>query len=182
MADQFTLPRCRGPTTRWRRSSRRRPSASTTASTTRPTSTTSTSWCRAPSSRDSRSRQSSTRRQARRQGWHLQQCGAGLEPHVLLELPQAEGWWRAKGELAAKIDAAFGNLDNFKKEFANAAVTQFGSGGPGSSPRAARSSWPRRATPKFPLLRARSRCSRSTSGSTPTTSTTRTAAPITSTR
>jgi Fe-Mn family superoxide dismutase len=32
------------------------------------------------------------------------------------------------GELAKKIDAAFGSFDNFKKEFANAALTQFGSG------------------------------------------------------
>ncbi len=32
------------------------------------------------------------------------------------------------GSLASKIDAAFGDYDNFKKEFANAAVTQFGSG------------------------------------------------------
>lgn len=32
------------------------------------------------------------------------------------------------GELAEKIDQAFGSLDNFKKEFANAAATQFGSG------------------------------------------------------
>jgi len=33
-----------------------------------------------------------------------------------------------RGDLAARIDAAFGGFDNFKKEFANAAVTQFGSG------------------------------------------------------
>ncbi len=33
-----------------------------------------------------------------------------------------------KGDLAAKIDAAFGSYDNFKKEFANAGLTQFGSG------------------------------------------------------
>lgn len=32
------------------------------------------------------------------------------------------------GDLAAKIDSAFGNYDNFKKEFSNAAATQFGSG------------------------------------------------------
>jgi len=32
------------------------------------------------------------------------------------------------GNLAAKIDAAFGSLDAFKEEFKNAAVTQFGSG------------------------------------------------------
>lgn len=33
-----------------------------------------------------------------------------------------------KGELAKAIDASFGNLDGFKKEFAAAAMTQFGSG------------------------------------------------------
>ena len=32
------------------------------------------------------------------------------------------------GGLAKGIDAAFGSYDNFKKEFANAAMTQFGSG------------------------------------------------------
>jgi len=32
------------------------------------------------------------------------------------------------GVLAKGIDAAFGSFDNFKKEFANAAMTQFGSG------------------------------------------------------
>jgi Fe-Mn family superoxide dismutase len=33
-----------------------------------------------------------------------------------------------KGDLADKINTAFGSYDNFKKEFANACVTQFGSG------------------------------------------------------
>ena len=33
-----------------------------------------------------------------------------------------------KGDIATRIDSAFGSFDNFKKEFANAAVTQFGSG------------------------------------------------------
>ena len=32
------------------------------------------------------------------------------------------------GEIAAKIDADFGSFDNFKKEFVNGGVTQFGSG------------------------------------------------------
>ena len=32
------------------------------------------------------------------------------------------------GDLAAKIDAAFGSYDKFREEFSNAAATQFGSG------------------------------------------------------
>jgi Fe-Mn family superoxide dismutase len=32
------------------------------------------------------------------------------------------------GDLAARIDAAFGSIDKFKEEFSNAAATQFGSG------------------------------------------------------
>jgi Fe-Mn family superoxide dismutase len=39
-----------------------------------------------------------------------------------------KGGGTPKGDLAAKIDAAFGGYDNFKKEFANAGLTQFGSG------------------------------------------------------
>ena len=47
-----------------------------------------------------------------------------------------------KGELAKAIDATYGNLDGFKKEFAAAAASQFGSGwawlvkgkGPGARP------------------------------------------------
>lgn len=38
------------------------------------------------------------------------------------------GGGKPSGDLAGRIDAAFGSFDNFKKEFANAAVTQFGSG------------------------------------------------------
>jgi Fe-Mn family superoxide dismutase len=39
-----------------------------------------------------------------------------------------KGGGAPKGDLKAKLDAAFGSYDNFKKELANAAVTQFGSG------------------------------------------------------
>jgi Fe-Mn family superoxide dismutase len=38
------------------------------------------------------------------------------------------GGGKPTGELAKQIDAAFGNYDNFKKELATAATTQFGSG------------------------------------------------------
>ena len=38
------------------------------------------------------------------------------------------GGGKPGGELAQKIDATFGSYDNFKKELATAATTQFGSG------------------------------------------------------
>ncbi len=41
---------------------------------------------------------------------------------------RGNGGGQPRGPLADKINAAFGGYDNFKKEFANAAVTQFGSG------------------------------------------------------
>ena len=86
-------------------------------------------------------------------------------------------------ELAEKIESSFGGYDAFKKKFADAAVTQFGSGWAwlvaedGKLKVVADS---RRRGPRSP--RARRRCSRSTSGSTPTTSTTRTAGRTTSSR
>src|SRR3954454_13203638 len=33
-----------------------------------------------------------------------------------------------RGDLGAKVESAFSGFDNFKKDFANAALTQFGSG------------------------------------------------------
>jgi superoxide dismutase, Fe-Mn family len=45
--------------------------------------------------------------------WHSMKPGGGGAP---------------SGDLAAKINAAFGSFDAFKEEFKNAAVTQFGSG------------------------------------------------------
>ncbi len=41
---------------------------------------------------------------------------------------KADGGGPPRGALAQKIDAAFGSYDKFKAEFANTAVTQFGSG------------------------------------------------------
>jgi Fe-Mn family superoxide dismutase len=41
---------------------------------------------------------------------------------------KANGGGPARGEVAQKIDAAFGSYDKFKTELANTAVTQFGSG------------------------------------------------------
>ncbi len=40
----------------------------------------------------------------------------------------ADGGGAPTGELAAKIDAAFGSYEKFREEFKNAAATQFGSG------------------------------------------------------
>lgn len=41
---------------------------------------------------------------------------------------KGNGGGKPAGAVASKIDAAFGNYDEFKKQFAEAAVTQFGSG------------------------------------------------------
>jgi Fe-Mn family superoxide dismutase len=41
---------------------------------------------------------------------------------------QPRGGGVPKGDITAKIDRAFGSFDKFKKDFANAAVTQFGTG------------------------------------------------------
>ncbi len=45
--------------------------------------------------------------------WHCMKPGGGGAP---------------SGDLAARIDAAFGSLDKFKEDFTQAALTQFGSG------------------------------------------------------
>jgi superoxide dismutase, Fe-Mn family len=45
--------------------------------------------------------------------WHSMKPGGGGEP---------------SGELAEKLSSAFGSVDDFRKEFTEAAVTQFGSG------------------------------------------------------
>jgi Fe-Mn family superoxide dismutase len=55
--------------------------------------------------------------------------GGGHYNHSLfwtLMAPNAGG--NPTGDLAAAIDKAFGNLDEFKKQFATAAATRFGSG------------------------------------------------------
>ena len=53
---------------------------------------------------------------------------AGLESHVLLAEPAAQ--WRriVSAGLKQKIESSFGSVDACRKELANAAVTQFGSG------------------------------------------------------
>ncbi len=55
--------------------------------------------------------------------------GGGFYNHCLFWEVMAPGkGGNPSGELASAIDAAFGSLDKFKEEFANAAATRFGSG------------------------------------------------------
>jgi Fe-Mn family superoxide dismutase len=61
-------------------------------------------------------------------GWHLQQLGAGLEPHFLLELPDAQRRRRSGRRLAAAIDGKWGSFAEFAKAFQASAVGNFGSG------------------------------------------------------
>lgn len=55
--------------------------------------------------------------------------GGGHYNHSLFwKVMKANGGGAPTGDLAAAIDKAFGNLDEFKKQFATAAATRFGSG------------------------------------------------------
>jgi Fe-Mn family superoxide dismutase len=54
--------------------------------------------------------------------------GGGHLNHTWFWQMMAKGGTPLKGELAKAIDASFGNLDGFKKEFTAAALGQFGSG------------------------------------------------------
>lgn len=55
--------------------------------------------------------------------------GGGHANHCLFWTVMGPGAGGAPtGDLAAAMDAAFGSLDNFKEQFANAAATRFGSG------------------------------------------------------
>jgi Fe-Mn family superoxide dismutase len=61
-------------------------------------------------------------------GRHLQQFGPGVEPHLLLELHEAERRRRADRPVADAINAKWGSFDKFKEEFQKSAVGNFGSG------------------------------------------------------
>ena len=55
--------------------------------------------------------------------------GGGFYNHRLFwEIMSPNGGGLPSGKLAAAIDAKFGNFEEFKTAFANAAATQFGSG------------------------------------------------------
>ena len=87
------------------------------------------------------------------------------------------------GALAAAIDAAFGSFADFQAKLKDAGVNRFGSGWAWLVHDELRPGGRLDRQPGQPdQRRARRRCSASTCGSTPTTSSTRTAAPTTSTR
>ena len=50
------------------------------------------------------------------------------QPFAVLGVDVAGWWWRARGDLAAAIDEAFGGFDDFKAQFNDAGVKRFGSG------------------------------------------------------
>ena len=144
----------------------------------------STPRSRAPSGPTSRSRTSSatSRRFRRTSAASCATTAAGTSTtRSSGNFMSPTGGGAPSGDLAAAIDAKFGSFDAFKATSRPPASTSSARAGPGSSrtPRASRSSRPpTRTTPSRTAWR---RCSASTSGSTPTTSTTRTAARTTST-
>ncbi len=109
--------------------------------------------------------------------------GGGHYNHTLFwESMSPDGGGEPSGELAQAIDSAFGSFADFQAKLKETGVNQFGSGwswlvhdGSGLASSARPTRTPRCRT-------ARRRCSASTCGSTPTTSSTRTADPTTSTR
>ena len=120
-------------------------------------------------------------RQARRQGDRgAQQRRRPLQPLAVLGVDEPGRRRRARGALAAAIDSAFGSFDSFKDKVKDAGVNQFGSGwawlvhdGNGLAVVST-------ANQDNPISDGRRRCWASTSGSTPTTSSTRTGARTTS--
>ena len=59
---------------------------------------------------------------------NLQQRRPGLEPHLLLELPQPECRGQTGRRAAPSIEQHFGSFEQFQKQFTETAVGLFGSG------------------------------------------------------
>ncbi len=96
--------------------------------------------------------------------------GGGHANHSFFwQIMSPDGGGEPSGDLAAAIDEKFGSFDEFKEEFKNAGVGQFGSGWAWliTTAPASRSPPPRTRTRLSPTARRRS--SAPTSGSTPTT-------------
>ena len=109
--------------------------------------------------------------------------GGGHYNHSLFwQMLSPDGGGEPGGDLGAAIDEKFGSFDAFKGEFKEAGIDavrlRLGLAGPRRL-----AAWPSRKprTRTRPSPAARRRCSAATSGSTPTTSSTRTSAPTTST-
>jgi ubiquinone biosynthesis protein len=58
----------------------------------------------------------------------VQQLGPGVEPHLLLELPEPDGGGEPTGEVAEQLDQRVRLVRRLPDEFTEAAKTQFGSG------------------------------------------------------
>ena len=120
---------------------------------------------------------------ADKQGPVRNNAGGHYNHSLFWEWMSPNGGGEPDGALGDAINAAFGSFDDFKAKFKAAGVGRFGSGWAWL---VARRLGPRDHLDTQPgqpdLATARRRCSASTSGSTPTTSSTRTAARTTSMR
>ena len=120
---------------------------------------------------------------ADKQGPVRNNAGGHYNHSLFWKMMSPDGGGEPSGELADAINSAFGSFDAFKEEFKNAGIGQFGSGwawlvkNSDGSVAVAKTAEPGRAD----LRRPDRRCSAPTSGSTPTTSSTRTNVPNTST-
>ena len=98
-------------------------------------------------------------------------------------------WWKilakdgggdATGDVAAAINEAFGDFNAFKEKFNTTATNHFGSGWAWLVVDGGKLDVINRPNQDSPLMEGKTPIFASTSGSTPTTSSTRTAAPSTS--
>jgi Fe-Mn family superoxide dismutase len=109
--------------------------------------------------------------------------GGGHFNHSLFwEAMSPDGGGEPTGELATAISSTFGSFDAFKEQFEAAGVARFGSGWVWLVLDGGELKITSTANQDSPSSRARSRCSATTSGSTPTTCSTRTSARTTSRR
>ena len=123
--------------------------------------------------------QGARRLPADKQGPVRNNAGGHANHSFFWKIMSPDGGGEPSGALADAINETFGNFDSFKEKVKAAGIGQFGSGWAWLVHDGSGLSVTSTANQDSPISDGRRRCSASTSGSTPTTSSTRTSVPIT---